>query len=1175
MSLSPSSAADPQDRALAARLLAAGRLPREVLDQCLALQAARGGASRVRLAAILVERGLASREEIQAFVLAPAPPPIAPPPPTRLEQSNETRVSPAVPHAPAAATRSSSGEAPRRIDQYALVRELGRGGMGVVFLAEDTSLKRRVAIKMILDPAFAGPEHVSRFQREASAAARLHHPGIVGIFGVGSHEGKPYLVLEYVEGESLEALLRRGIPPPRRIAELVRGIALALEHAHANGVVHRDVKPENVLVDPSGATHLMDFGLAREVSSSDRMTVTGQVMGTPSYMAPEQADGSTTDQGPHSDVYSLGALLYRALVGRPPFEAPSMALLMAKILFKEPEPPRSVNPKTPPDLETIALRCLVKEKEARPTAKDVAEELRRFADGEPILSRPIGGVERAGRWVRRNRKLALAVALLATALPAAAAVVGVQLYREAARAREERRKALALEREVDEVLEHEGRSQAEPGADGIYADDGYRSALASLAAHPGPSTVRRLGEVLDAAGHDLAPIARDVLGRAGTPDADEAAKGEPPIAGIDAALDAFQALRPGEALDAPGMKVLAAARKRIDRRERRRATNGRGDAHSVLLRVAKEKLGPGKLRLVQLASDGLAQIHPARAPVEQLWRYLLSEEDSVRAAHAGIALAASRSRDADLALAAELDRRGRSDLFSQRLESWLVAQGGKLSWEPTTTADTIVHGFLRSVRHDADGAIDDFTRAIEREPGNAAAWRGRSQAFDRKGALEKALADSKRAVELNPEPRELSNGAIIKMKLGDFAGARADLDRVIEIDPEKAGAWSMRSKARDFQGDVQGALEDATHALELDGGSALIWYQRAFARGVAGDNDGALSDYEQGLAVDPRNVALWAARGHLEAGLGRLDEARASLSRAIELDPGQPDAWADRARVAALKGDYDAALSDLAQGLAHVGDNVELLALRGAIRTNRKDFAGARADLVRGRELAPSDPMVLRGLGRLEAETGERDAAIADLGRAAEGARDPVFLAECADGLEHAGDREGAIAILSRAIELVPSYGKAWIMRGSLRWRLGQAAEALADLKRGAELDPGSADGWQASGIVKAMNHDPEGAVADLTRAVELSPRNVQLWHDRGSVRMAMKDWDGAIADYSRAIDLLPRRGLPWMERSEARLGKGDREGAAADAKRGLELEPGVAADPRAKRLLEALERGR
>ncbi len=304
---------------------------------------------------------------------------------------------------------------PRQIGRYAVRGEIGRGGMGVVYRAHDAALDRDVAIKMIhgSGPTME-PDERERFIREARVCARLRHPNIVGVHEAGSHGGQLYIVMDLVEGESLEERLARELPPPERAAEMARDLARALDHAHDHGVIHRDVKPQNVIIDAKdGRTLLTDFGLAGDTRTTLHLTVTGVVVGTPSYMAPEQASGLDPTPRPAVDIWAVGALLYRATVGHPPFQGEHAIEVLQKVISDPPIRPRAVVDAIPADLETITLRCLEKDPDDRyPSAAAVAEELGRFLAGRSIRARPVGRAARVLRWSRRNR--ARAVALLAT-----------------------------------------------------------------------------------------------------------------------------------------------------------------------------------------------------------------------------------------------------------------------------------------------------------------------------------------------------------------------------------------------------------------------------------------------------------------------------------------------------------------------------------------------------------------------------------------------------------------------------------------------------------------------------------------------------------------------------------------------------------------------------------------
>ena len=374
-----------------------------------------------------------------------------------------------------------------RFGDYELISEIARGGMGVVYKARQVSLNRIVAVKMILHGRFSNPQFVRRFRAEAEAAANLRHPNIVGIYEIGEHDGQHYFSMEYVEGYDLQFFVNEPLPP-ERTAQRIKTIAEAIHYAHQHGILHRDLKPSNVLVDLNGEVRITDFGLAKRVPGTEGssigsrlgstalagtgefdVTASGQILGSPGYMSPEQADGRSRDVDVRSDVYAVGAILYALLTGRPPFIADTIEGALRQILQAEPVSLRLLNPRVPKDLETICLKCLQKEPERRyASAKDMADELGRFLGGESIHARPVGAPEKVWRWCKRKPVVAALGATTSVMLAAIAIGSPVAIFR-IDRSRQEAETNLQLARQTSyatevlfaaEEIEAENRGQA-------------------------------------------------------------------------------------------------------------------------------------------------------------------------------------------------------------------------------------------------------------------------------------------------------------------------------------------------------------------------------------------------------------------------------------------------------------------------------------------------------------------------------------------------------------------------------------------------------------------------------------------------------------------------------------------------------------------------------------------
>ncbi len=351
------------------------------------------------------------------------------------------------------------------ITGYQIKGVLGVGGMGIVYKAHQEGLDRFVALKMIRAGAGARPQDFARFESEAKAVAAINHNNIIKIFAIGKQDGLPYFSLEYLPGGSLSEKIGGRPQPFDHAAHIVETLARAIHVAHEHKVIHRDLKPGNVLFAADGTLKITDFGLVKRLEGDSNQTHSGSILGTPSYMAPEQARGENETVGPAADQYALGAILYDLLTGRPPFQGSSVLDTLEMVRTKEPVTPTQLQPKTPRDLETICLKCLEKDPARRyPDVLALAEDLRRFRAGEPIVARPVSTAERLWRWCKRNRRVAwlsagLALSLLIVTI--GSVVAAVTLRAANAVAEEKRAQAVAAN-----ALAEEKRAQAVAAARG-------------------------------------------------------------------------------------------------------------------------------------------------------------------------------------------------------------------------------------------------------------------------------------------------------------------------------------------------------------------------------------------------------------------------------------------------------------------------------------------------------------------------------------------------------------------------------------------------------------------------------------------------------------------------------------------------------------------------------------
>jgi tetratricopeptide (TPR) repeat protein len=1006
---------------------------------------------------------------------------------------------------------------------YEVLGELGRGGMGIIYKARQLGLNRLVALKMILAGAHAGAEAIARFRREAEAAARLQHRNIVQIYEVGEHDGRPFFSLEYVDGGDLADRLDGTPLPVRQAVELTETLAHTIEYAHQQGIVHRDLTPSNVLLTADGTPKVTDFGLARFlIGGGASPTRTGSILGTPSYMAPEQAQANKQAVGPATDVYALGAILYEMLTGRPPFKAETPLDTALQVVHQEPVAPSRLHAKVPHDLETICLKCLEKEPCRRyASAAALAADLKRFRNREPIQARRVRSWERAAKWIRRRpAAAALAGVLMAVALTLP--IAGLH-YAAELEQRQQTERTRLNDKRVDVQSLHARAQQAIQSADWKQAKRWLEEAWEKIQAEPALADLR---ERLSA---DRVRV-KARLNALNT-------------------LQAFRGDRDGALFH---------------------ATLATGEDFATNRTIAQQKAAAA-LQCAGLSADGhWTAIHlPA-----------LTDEEKTEMRTGSYALLLMLAEMETRRLPQATARKHAPALRSQGHPGNAGQESGAgLTLIPTWPAPQPLTGEHEQILRQALSLLDCAdslgvrTRALHLR--RARYWKllgEERHAVEEQEVVQTLAANETTALDHFLVGQEYySQGALVP--------AMREFHRALGIDARHFWARYFLSICCV----LSGKPEEADAHLSFCQGERpeLIWIYllRGYARGQMKEYEAAENDFGRALTLGPTPAARYVLYNNRGVMRVLQEGARAQgvqdLKQAAALCPDKHDAWASLAEADLLDDRLDDARTHLDQAIAVAGrqlqagdlkpENLALLHYRRArLYLRHSDQEAAMGKLA---EVLPliRDPSLLPLLAALPFRRGDREAAVRDLAEAARLAENDDALRARAEAdrgrLLHLQQRfEEALAAYAAALKANPRRVDVLRARGEVLLVLGRYAEAATAfdtyLNRGGRK---SAAVYRQRGLAFARLGRHQEAILDYSGALRANPKDEDkplLYRSRGQEYLAVQALQPALDDFQAALRLDPKNADAYLGRAHARVSWGDLANGVADAEEAVQRKP-------------------